>query len=132
MKCEWFAGGYFRLVNGDEMVSRQKIKQLLTLRVTRQPLNKPNAGSVFRNPPGDYAARLIEACGLKGMMIGGAMVSHKHANFIINTGHASAADIEALIIRVQEDVARKTGITLKQEVHIIGEANRTGECHEPA
>lgn len=126
MKEEWFAGGFFRLESGDETVSRQKIRQLLTLRVESQPLNKPNAGSVFRNPPGDYAARLIEFCGLKGAVIGGAMVSLKHANFIINTGHASASDIEALIRMIQKNVARKTGITLKPEVRIIGEAGDGG------
>ncbi len=122
VKEEWFVGGFFRLESGDETVSRRKIRQLLTMRVESQPLNKPNAGSVFRNPPGDYAARLIESCGLKGAMVGGAMVSPKHANFIINTDHASASDIEALITRVQAHVARETGITLKPEVRIIGEA----------
>jgi UDP-N-acetylmuramate dehydrogenase len=125
-KEEWFVGGFFRLENGDEMVSRRTIKQLLTLRVASQPLNMPNAGSVFRNPPGDYAARLIESCGLKGAVIGGAMVSLKHANFIVNTGHASASDIEALIKMVQERVVRETGINLKQEVRIIGEARESG------
>ncbi len=122
MQEEWFAGGFFRLENGDETVSRQKIKQLLTMRVESQPLNKPNAGSVFRNPSGDYAARLIESCGLKGTVVGGAMVSPKHANFIVNTGHASASDIEALITTVQAHVAREMGITLKPEVRIIGAA----------
>ena len=126
VKEEWFVGGFFRLENGDEMVSRQTIKRFLTLRVASQPLNKPNAGSVFRNPPGDYAARLIESCGLKGAIVGGAMVSLKHANFIVNTGRASASDIEALINMVQERVARETGIHLKQEVHIIGEAKENG------
>lgn len=126
VKEEWFVGGFFRLKNGDEMISRQTIKQFLTLRVTTQPLDKPNAGSVFRNPPGDYAARLIESCGLKGAIVGGAMVSLKHANFIINTGCASASDIETLIIMVQESVARETGVHLKQEVRIIGEAKEGG------
>ncbi|MBP9101748.1 MAG: UDP-N-acetylmuramate dehydrogenase, partial [Nitrosomonas sp.] len=96
--AEWFTGAYFRLAQGDQTQSRQRIKELLAQRVASQPLNMPNAGSVFRNPPGDYAARLIEACGLKGCHIGGAMVSPKHANFIVNTGNASAADIEALIM----------------------------------
>lgn len=125
MKHEWFAGGYFQLKHGDESVSRQKIKELLTRRVESQPLNKPNAGSVFRNPPGDHAARLIEVCGLKGMVIGGAMVSTKHANFIINTGRASAADIEALVHHIQTCVETKTGIQLVTEVRIIGEANNS-------
>lgn len=127
VKEEWFVGGFFRLETGDEAVSRQTIKQFLTLRVASQPLNMPSAGSVFRNPPGNYAARLIESCGLKGAIIGGAMVSPKHANFIINTGHASASDIEALIRMVQESVARETGINLRQEVRIIGEAKESGK-----
>ena len=107
-------------------MSRQKIKELLTRRVESQPLNKPNAGSVFRNPPGDHAARLIEVCGMKGAVVGGAMVSTKHANFIINTGQASAADIESLIRRVQDCIEAKTGIQLVPEVRIIGEAKSPG------
>ena len=117
---EWFAGGYFRLKTGDETVSRQKIRHLLTRRVQSQPLNKPNAGSVFRNPPGDHAARLIEACGLKGMRVGGAMVSTQHANFIVNIANASATDIETLMLIVQEEVKKQVGVELIPEVHIIG------------
>lgn len=124
METEWFAGGYLRLPQGDPAQSRERIKQLLAQRVASQPLNQPNAGSVFRNPAGDYAARLIEACGLKGCHIGGAMVSPKHANFIVNTGNASAADIEALIMMVQSRVKKATGIGLVQEVRIIGDARR--------
>lgn len=122
--AEWFTGAYFHLAQGDQTQSRQRIKELLAQRVASQPLNLPNAGSVFRNPPGDYAARLIEACGLKGCHIGGAMVSPKHANFIVNTGNASAADIEALIMMVQSRVKKATGIALIQEVRIIGDARR--------
>jgi len=122
--AEWFTGAYFRLAQGDQTQSRQRIKELLAQRVASQPLNLPNAGSVFRNPSGDYAARLIEACGLKGCHIGGAMVSPKHANFIVNTGNASAADIEALIMMVQSRVKKATGIALIQEVRIIGDARR--------
>ncbi|HBV20747.1 MAG TPA: UDP-N-acetylenolpyruvoylglucosamine reductase [Nitrosomonas sp.] len=122
LKAEWFTGGYFKLQPGEETVSRQKIRQLLTLRVKSQPLDKPNAGSVFRNPPGDHAARLIEVCGLKGTYIGGAMISTKHANFIVNMGSATAADIEALIMMAQEKVKKETGVALIQEVRIIGEA----------
>jgi len=118
----WFAGGYLKLECGEQVESMQKIKLLLTKRVNSQPLNRPNAGSVFRNPPGDYAARLIESCDLKGFSIGGAMVSPKHANFIVNTGIASAADIEALIMQVQTTVKEKTGHELVQEVRIIGHA----------
>jgi len=117
---EWFVGGWFRLKNGDDTVSRKKIKELLAKRIDSQPLNLPNAGSVFRNPPGDHAARLIESCGLKGFGIGGAMVSSKHANFIVNTGHATAADIEAVIAAVRSTVKEQTGIELVQEVRIIG------------
>lgn len=123
-ETEWFAGGYFRLLYGNHAESRQKIKQLLVQRIDSQPLNQPNAGSVFRNPTGDYAARLIEACGLKGRCMGGAMVSPKHANFIINTGNANAADIEALIQLIQDKVKKATGIELIREVRIIGEAGR--------
>lgn len=105
---------------GDGNVSKQKIKQLLTTRIATQPLNYPNAGSVFRNPAGDYAARLIECSNLKGLRIGGAMVSTKHANFIINTGNATAADIEAIITEVHHRVREQTGVSLIQEVRIIG------------
>ena len=86
-----------------------------------QPIGTPNAGSVFRNPPGDHAARLIEACGLKGTTIGGAMVSPKHANFIVNAGGATAADIEALIARVRQTVKEQHGVELVTEVRVIGE-----------
>lgn len=117
---EWFAGGWFRLVSGEDAVSRKKIKELLTRRINSQPLNLPNAGSVFRNPLGDRAARLIESCGLKGFCIGGAMISLKHANFIVNTGDATAADIEAVIEAVRKTVKKQTGVELEQEVRIIG------------
>ena len=101
----------------------QKIRELLARRLATQPLDLPNAGSVFRNPPGDHAARLIESAGLKGFAIGGARVSEKHANFIVNPERrASAADIEALIEHVQRIVAEKTGVMLEPEVKIIGEA----------
>ncbi|HEX8874773.1 MAG TPA: UDP-N-acetylmuramate dehydrogenase [Nitrosospira sp.] len=119
---EWFVGGWFRLRSGTHDASRQKIKEFLARRITSQPLNLPNAGSVFRNPPGDSAARLIESCGLKGFRIGSALVSPKHANFIVNTGTATAADIEAVIVAVKNAVKQKTGIELEQEVRIIGAA----------
>jgi UDP-N-acetylmuramate dehydrogenase len=123
---EWFAGGWFRLERGDHDISRQKIKALLTARINSQPLNFPNAGSVFRNPAGDYAARLIEACGLKGYRVGGAMVSTKHANFIINNGNATASDIEAIIAMIRNTVKERTGTELIQEVRIIGEVRSNG------
>jgi UDP-N-acetylmuramate dehydrogenase len=117
----WFAAAWFKLAAGDPEQSRRVIKELLERRIATQPLDQPNAGSVFRNPPGDYAARLIESCGLKGFAIGGAMVSTKHANFIVNTGAASAADIEALIETVQTMVAERCGVGLEREVLIVGE-----------
>ena len=99
---EWFVGAYFTLAPGDGEASRARIKELLARRIATQPLQLPNAGSVFRNPPGDHAARLIEACGLKGLARGGARVSEKHANFIVNPeGAACAADIEWLILEVR-------------------------------
>lgn len=119
---EWFVAAWMGLAVGDGDIARQEIKNLLGKRIASQPLNLPNAGSVFRNPPGDYAARLIEACGLKGKKIGGAQVSEKHANFIVNTGGATASDIESLISEVRGVVALQTGIKLHQEVRIIGEA----------
>ncbi len=119
---EWFVGGYFRFTHGDKTTSQKRIKELLKRRVGSQPLNFPNAGSVFRNPQGDYAARLIELCELKGFGIGGAMVSTKHANFIVNAGNACAADIEALILKIQDTVKCETGVELIPEVKIIGEA----------
>jgi UDP-N-acetylmuramate dehydrogenase len=118
---EWFVSALFRFPPGDEKASMARIRELLAKRVASQPLNQPNAGSVFRNPPGDHAARLIEACGLKGLTIGGAQVSVKHANFIVNLGHATAADIESLIHRVRGEVQAKAGIALIPEVRIVGE-----------
>ncbi|MCB5188583.1 UDP-N-acetylmuramate dehydrogenase [Methylobacillus caricis] len=118
---EWFVGAWFVLEEGDASEAELKIKQLLARRLATQPLNLPNAGSVFRNPAGDHAARLIEASGLKGYRIGGAQVSEKHANFIVNTGEASAADIENLIAHVRETVKQKQGVELQQEVRVIGE-----------
>jgi UDP-N-acetylmuramate dehydrogenase len=109
------------LPKGDGDASRARIKELLAKRIASQPLNIPNAGSVFRNPPGDHAARLIEASGLKGLRIGGAEVSTKHANFIVNTSGAAAADIESLIEKVRETVLVKQGVALIPEVRIIGE-----------
>ncbi len=118
---EWFLAAWLRLPKGDGAASREQIKQLLAKRIASQPLNLPNAGSVFRNPPGDHAARLIEGCGLKGRQIGQAQVSEKHANFIVNLGGASASDIEALIETVQQTVLDKTGVQLQREVRVIGD-----------
>ncbi len=119
---EWFVGAWFALKKGDGDESRARIKEFLAKRIATQPLQLPNAGSVFRNPPGDHAARLIESCGLKGLHRGGARVSEKHANFIVNPdGAASAADIEWLILEVKRRVLEKTGIDLIPEVRIVGE-----------
>jgi UDP-N-acetylmuramate dehydrogenase len=121
-KEEWFVAAYFRLEPGDGAASTARIKELLARRMATQPLSLPNAGSVFRNPPGEHAARLIESCGLKGLARGGARVSEKHANFIVNPqGAASAADIEGLILEVQRIVLEKTGVELVPEVRIVGE-----------
>jgi UDP-N-acetylmuramate dehydrogenase len=120
---EWFVAAHFRLSPGDGEASRTRIKELLARRIATQPLQLPNAGSVFRNPPGEHAARLIEACGLKGLQRGGARVSEKHANFIVNPqGAASAADIEWLILEIKKIVFEKNGVELIPEVRIVGEA----------
>ena len=118
---EWFVAATFRLKRGSGKESRGKIAELLKRRIATQPLNDPNAGSVFRNPKGDYAARMIEACGLKGHVIGGAAISDKHANFIVNRGNARAADIEALIVLAEGRVKEKFGIVLEREVRIVGD-----------
>ena len=119
---EWFIAGHFRLTAGNEAEGQALIKSLLARRGASQPTQLPNAGSVFRNPPGDHSARLIERTGLKGFCIGGACVSELHANFIINTGKATAADIEALIESVRDQVLAVQGVRLEAEVKIIGEA----------
>ena len=119
---EWFAAAWFRFERGERAGALARIKALLQQRIAAQPLALPNAGSVFRNPPGDHAARLIEACGLKGYSIGGARVSEKHANFIVNPGgRASAADIEDLIEHVRETVRARQGVELVREVQIVGD-----------
>jgi UDP-N-acetylmuramate dehydrogenase len=118
---EWFVGATLHFPRGDGDQARRRIKELLARRLGSQPISQPNAGSVFRNPPGDHAARLIEACGLKGRVIGGAMISPKHANFIVNLGAARARDIEGLIETAQRGVREKFGIELEREVRIIGE-----------
>ncbi|MDF1645951.1 MAG: UDP-N-acetylmuramate dehydrogenase [Legionellaceae bacterium] len=119
---EWFIAATCKLKQGDKQVALDKIKTLLARRSLTQPTGEYNCGSVFRNPPNDHAARLIESCDLKGFMIGGAMISKKHANFIINhEGQARAVDIEALIGHAHQTVLDKAGIDLIREVHILGE-----------
>lgn len=131
---EIFAGAWFRFPPGDVEASRTRMRELLERRVATQPLQLPNAGSVFRNPHDDHAARLIEAAGLKGTQIDGARVSEKHANFIVNPdGKATASAIEMLIGRIQADVAKKFGISLVCEVRIVGDVDRqSGQEREGA
>ncbi len=117
-----FTMAWFDFPPGDTDDARACMRELLKRRIATQPLELPNAGSVFRNPQSDYAARLIESCGLKGFAIGGAQVSEKHANFIVNPGgRASAADIESLIAHVRRVVRERSGIDLEPEVRIVGE-----------
>ena len=118
---EWFLAAWFLFPKGDGEAAREEIKCLLERRQDSQPLEMPNAGSVFRNPQGDFAARLIESCGLKGRRLGGAQVSEKHANFIVNLGQATAGDIEALIEATRQEVKARTGVELIREVQILGE-----------
>jgi UDP-N-acetylmuramate dehydrogenase len=118
---EWFVAANLRLPPGDGNASQARIKALLNKRAESQPVQQHSCGSVFRNPPGDYAGRLIEACGLKDAHVGGARVSTKHANFIVNTGTATATDIEELIERVAKTVNDTRGVRLIPEVKIVGE-----------
>jgi UDP-N-acetylmuramate dehydrogenase len=121
-ESEWFVGGWFALRSGDGERARARVKHLLGRRIATQPLGLPNAGSVFRNPPGDHAARLIETSGLKGYTVGGARISEKHANFIVNPdGRARATDIETLIEHARAEVKRRHGVDLVTEVRIIGD-----------
>jgi UDP-N-acetylmuramate dehydrogenase len=123
---EWFVSGRFAFARGDGERARRRITELLEKRVATQPLALPNAGSVFRNPPGDHAARLVEAAGLKGRAIGGARISEKHANFIVNPkGAGSAADIEALVALARTTVRDRFGVALLPEVRIVGEAAKS-------
>lgn len=120
-KDEWFVSATLKLVRKDQQDNTVDIKQLLAKRAVSQPTGVASCGSVFRNPEGYYAAQLIEQCGLKGKRIGGAVVSEKHANFIINDDNATAADIESLLKLVQATVKSETGILLQTEVKIIGD-----------
>jgi UDP-N-acetylmuramate dehydrogenase len=99
-----------------------RVREIVELRASKHPLNYPNSGSIFKNPPGTPAGRLIERCGLKGFRIGDAAVSDLHGNFIINLANATAKDITALIEKIKKDVLAQTGVTLETEVKIIGEA----------
>ena len=120
-KNENFLAAWFKFPKGNVKDSKDEIKKLLLHRKNTQPLNWPTAGSTFRNPKDRFAAKLIEACGLKGLKKGMAQVSEKHANFIINLGDATASDIEYLIDYIQKKVKQETKINLKTEVKIIGD-----------
>ena len=121
---EWFLAADLSLEADPRGLAGGRLKELLRARAQSQPMGRRSCGSVFRNPPDDFAARLIEASGLKGARVGGAMVSEKHANFIINTGDATAADVETLMARVVEQVASDSQVHLQREVHIVGERGR--------
>src|SRR5687767_7274431 len=111
----------FRGSAGDRATAVKRIKEIANERIAKQPLAQPNTGSIFRNPQDDHAGRLIEAAGLKGATEGGAMVSTKHANFIVNVGDAKARDVRALMERCQREVKEKFGIDLVPEVEMVGE-----------
>lgn len=121
LQGHWFVAAELRLQPDDPAAVAARIRAWLAQREQTQPIDLPSCGSVFRNPPGDHAARLIESCGLKGFRIGGAEVSEKHANFIVNRGDASADHIERLITHLRDSVEAKTGLRLQPEVRIIGE-----------
>ena len=118
---EWFLAAELQFA-ANEAAGSQRVRELAAQRKSSQPLGEWSCGSVFTNPPGDHAARLIEAAGLKGHRIGGAVVSTKHANFIINEGSANATELEQLILHVQATVEQQHGVRLHPEVRIVGEA----------
>ena len=122
---EWFLGATLAL-SGDPEADMSQLAEMRRRRDRAQPLGVRSCGSVFRNPPGDFAARLIEASGLKGRCVGDAMVSEKHANFIINRGHATAREVERLIDEIRDRVAADSGIVLELEVRIVGENDAQG------
>ena len=117
---EWFTGAELRVVSEDPATVRARTRGMIRARAASQPVGQRSCGSVFRNPPGDHAGRLVEACGLKGARVGGAAVSEKHANFIVNECNASSSDIEALIGRMRSRVRDETGVDLEPEVRVVG------------
>ncbi|MBM2829286.1 MAG: UDP-N-acetylenolpyruvoylglucosamine reductase [Gammaproteobacteria bacterium] len=119
---EWFIAAELVLQVDKQNIAEQRIRELLAKRSATQPTGQLSCGSVFRNPPDDYAARLIESCGLKGKRIGNACVSEKHANFIINMGGATANEIEQLIMQIKDVVMRECNVELAPEVRIVGDA----------
>jgi UDP-N-acetylmuramate dehydrogenase len=120
-KEEWFVAAQLFFARGDMQEMQSQVSEGLQKRKSSQPLDLPSCGSVFRNPPGDHAARLIEAAGLKGRQIGGAKVSEKHANFIVSCGKALASDVEVLMREIMLTVKRVHKIDLIPEVHVLGE-----------
>lgn len=118
---EILTGATLRLGSGDAASARAHLRELRDRRKKTQPIGLPNAGSIFKNPPGDYAGRLIEACGLKGRRSGGACISELHANFIVNEGGARAADVIALSRIAQDAVFERFGVRLEWEVRRLGE-----------
>jgi UDP-N-acetylmuramate dehydrogenase len=120
LRGELITGAWFQLRPGDGAAARAQMASWTAERLRTQPIKSKNCGSVFKNPPGDSAGRLVEAAGLKGAREGGAVISTKHSNFIENTAGASAADVRKLIERAQAAVAERFGVTLEPEVEIIG------------
>jgi UDP-N-acetylmuramate dehydrogenase len=118
---EWFISAELLFSGAEDTKGSERIQALLNKRAESQPTGKASCGSVFRNPEGEYAARLIEISGLKGQSVGNAVVSEKHANFIINSGGATAGDIESLILMIQKKVKLDHGVELIPEVRIVGE-----------
>lgn len=116
----------FALAPGERAQINDRMQELMGRRVSKQPLEYPSAGSVFKRPPGHFAGTLIDQCGLKGTQIGGAMVSNKHAGFIINVGGATCADVQALIQYIQDTVLQKTGVKLESEIRVIGSERKAG------
>jgi UDP-N-acetylmuramate dehydrogenase len=119
---EWFLAARLRVQPDPSHGGEARIRALLARRGETQPTGLPSCGSVFRNPPNDHAGRLIEGCGLKGCRIGGAVVSEKHANFIITEDGATASDLERLLEHVRAEVERCHGVSLHPEVRMVGEA----------
>jgi UDP-N-acetylmuramate dehydrogenase len=113
-------GAEFALAPGDPAAIRARMEEIQQERRRTQPVTNRSTGSVFKNPPGDFAARLIDGAGLKGRAVGGAMVSPDHANFIVNTGDATATDVAALVAVVQVTIEDVAGIHLEPEIEVFG------------
>ena len=120
VKGELITGAWFQLRPGDGAAAKEQMARWTAERLRTQPIKSKNCGSVFTNPPDDSAGRLVEAAGLKGAREGGAVISPKHANFIENSGGATAADVRRLIERARAAVAERFGVTLEPEVEMIG------------